>query len=188
VPDDNIADIPTDVSVYYDAIPQEAFDDDDAPDKEEGEGAVESDCPVFMTGYDESEADCQDCADTTPDEFEACKEAVTTKAKAKAKKKGKGKPSKDAGKRTRYGHMPGSMAGCIDDMVFDGNTKEAMAETLVKEFGRDKDKATAKVTGHLAVLVSNKGVTIKEKKDGVLKAKEKYSEGYDKDNTVPASK
>ncbi len=211
------AEIPTAVSEYYDGIPQEAFDDDDgdddtpekAPEKEapedvddapedeeaeenEAEEEVEevsSDCPSFLSGCDDKEPDCQECKTDLPDEYNACKKATDAKAKKKGKKKDKAKSGKkNAGKRSRYGHMPSSMAGFVDDMVYEGTTKEDMVAVLVKKFKRTKEKAQSKVNSHLNTLTSKKGITIKEKKDGVFKAKEKYAEGLDKNNTVVASK
>lgn len=200
---EDVTDIPEAVSLYYDEIPQEAFDDSDTgdnseegvddtePEKEEEttEGGVESDCPAFLTGCDDNEPDCQECATDTPEEYEACKEATTVKATKKKAKKEKTKAAKKgAGKRSRYGHMPGSMAGCIDDMVYEGATKEAIGKALMKKFKRSKERATSKVNSHLLTLANKKGITIKEKKDGSVKAKEKYAEGFNKDNTASGMK
>ncbi|RLI66858.1 MAG: hypothetical protein DRO67_00345 [Candidatus Asgardarchaeum californiense] len=193
VEDKDVKNIPAEVSAYYDAIPQEAFDDDDntvtqsdskgepVEEQEEQEEVVESDCPSFLTGCDDTEPDCQECKKDMPDEYSACKKATEAKASKKSKKKSKG--TKNAGKRTRYGHMPNSMAGFIDDMVWKGHTKDEMVQVLMKEFGRSEDKAKGKVNSHLNTLINKKGITITEKKGDVLKAKQKYADGYDKSNT-----
>lgn len=158
-------------------------------EKEEEIPEVTSDCPSFLTGCDDKEPDCQECKKDTVDEYNACKKATDANAKVKKEKKTKAKKGKkNAGKRTRYGHMPSSMAGFIDDMVYEGATKEDMVKVLVSKFKRTKEKAQSKVNSHLGTLATKKGITIKEKKDGGFKAKEKYAEGLDKNNTVVASK
>ncbi len=202
IPDKQMKDIPKDVSIYYDAIPQEAFDDDadsgGAPETPEDkevkevevakEDEVTSSCPVFKKGWDDNEPDCKECKEDTNDEYEACKKAVKAKGKTKKAKKDKAKVSKkNAGKRTRYGHMPGSMSGRIDDLVQEGHTKEDMVSILMKEFKRKKPQATGKVTAHLKRLVTKLSIEVTEKKDGVLKAKQKYAETFNKDNTVSGS-
>lgn len=244
IADDATADIPEVVADFYEAIPQEVYDDDkdngvaadekrpaDTPKKSKGKkgktkdtpeekaekaekaadatdadtdadtdkGAgsdtdtvVESECPTFKTGWDDKEEDCVECANEFPAEYDACKAAVTAKAKTPKKGKGKAKakdgaapkPKKAAGKRTCYGHMIGSMAGCIDEMVAAGTTKEDMVKTLeAPPFNRDKVKAAAKIAGHILVLVNQKGITIEEDKKGVIKGNEQYTEGQTAENT-----
>lgn len=218
--------------VYYEAVPQEFFDDDadngvkadqkrpidtpkvsDPPVETEPKGEVPeevepepedepinpkvtSDCPTFRTGWDPKEEDCVACALDFPEEHDTCKLEVE-RAAAKPKKKGKKKAGKKkadgtpaprpAGKRTRYGHMPTSMAGHIDDMVYEGKTKGQMVDHLVANFERTKEKANAKASSHLLTLGGKKGITITDIGDGVLKATEEYTAGQDASNTVPSS-
>lgn len=169
------------------------FDADlEAAQEASTEAIVESECPTFKKGWDPNEADCQECATDYPDEYAYCEKAskeakgATTKTGKKAgKKKVEGAATtekKAPGKRSRYGHMPTSMAGRIDNMVYAGGTKESMVKTLMTEFKRDEAKATNKLNSHLLCLLNQKGITIKET-DGVLKAVEEFTTGQNAENT-----
>lgn len=212
IPDDKMADIPADVSTYYAELPQEVFDDAPLPEAEgveegsdagaieggedtgegtttegeEGGDEISSDCPVFGTGHDEDEADCQTCGKDTKAEYDAC--VVASKAAKKKAKKGKAKDGAKkapSGKRTCYGHMPGSMSGHIDGMVSAGASKADIIKSLTEEpFKREEAKAGSKLTAHLKRLTTKLGIEISEKKDGSLKATPKYAEGRNAENTV----
>jgi len=148
-------------------------DDADAPD---------SDCPTFLTGWDDGEDDCQECKKEYKDEYTACKKATKKAAKADAKKKPAG--NKAPGKRTRYGHVLGSMNEDVDNMLWKGAKREAIVAVLVKTHKREERLAVNKVSGHIAHLKNNRGITVTENKKGILKADKEFSKGYDKDNTV----
>jgi exosome complex component RRP41 len=180
------------VEESVDEEPEEDVDEEPEEDVNEeevegGEGAEEevtSECPVFKEGWNDEEEDCQDCSKETPDEYEACKKEVKAKAKAKKTRKKKTAPkAENEGKRSRYGHMPTSMAARIDDLVYQGGTREEIVKCIAKEFDRDEKRAASKVNSHIRTLITRKGITITDNDKGV-KAKEKYAEGYTKENTV----
>jgi len=194
----SIDEIPDDVKEFYDALPQKVFDDadpdeednteevdlDEEDNTEEAASEVESDCPTFGTGWNPKEKDCKACKKDTPDEYKECK-TLTKEAKKKAKKKSKKSGRKGRkGTRTRYGHMPGMMAGAIDDLVYEGNTVADMIKFLMDKFDKTEAQAKNKVTAHISYLEKNKGITIKKNKKGVLKAKEAYADGFGPENTV----
>jgi hypothetical protein len=168
-------------------VEEDVEEDVDEEEVEGGEGAEEevtSECPVFKEGWNDEEEDCQDCSKETPDEYEACKKEVKAKAKAKKTRKKKTAPkAENEGKRSRYGHMPTSMAARIDDLVYQGGTREEIVKCIAKEFDRDEKRAASKVNSHIRTLITRKGITITDNDKGV-KAKEKYAEGYTKENTV----
>ena len=208
-----VKDIPEDVRSFYDDLPQEVFDDSDdsTEEVEEKEAEVEeevekedeveveaeeeaeveeedskvdevsSDCPTFKSGWDKEEKDCQDCEDEYPEEYKVCKKA--TKAKKKAEKE-KGGSKKPKGKRTRYGHVTGSMNEDIDNMLWKGAKRAAIVKVLMKKHGRSERLAGNKVTGHIAHLKANRSVVVTENDKGVLKADKEFAPSFNKDNTT----
>ena len=158
---------------------------------------IESDCPAFGEGWDPSEHDCKMCAKEMTEEHDECKRLVLNaqakekeKAAKRAKKNG-GKPTNGnkivhKGKRTRYGHMPKTMSGCIDDLVHEGRTIEEITRVLVERFDRDEDKARRKARSHIRHLVNKVGITVTvDDETGVIQAEEEYAEGYSSGNTMP---
>jgi len=69
--------------------------------------------------------------------------------------------------KDEFGNVKGTMSGKVNEMLVAGNTKEAIAKTLSKDFDRDVKKTMGKVNGHIKYL-KEKGYKITEK-DGVYK-------------------
>ena len=204
-----VKDIPEEVRSFYDDLSQGVFDDsEDTPEEVEEEAEVEkeveeeaevekevegeveeskddvtSDCPTFKTGWDKEEKDCQDCEEEYPEEYKVCKKATKDKKK-EDKDKEKGGTKKAKGKRTRYGHVAGSMNEDIDNMLWKGAKRPAIVKVLIKKHGRSDRLAGNKVTGHIAHLKANRGVVVTEDKKGVLKADKEFAPGYNKENTI----
>jgi chemotaxis protein histidine kinase CheA len=161
---------------------EEVEESEEVEETEEEE--VESDCPTFATGWNPKEKDCKACKKDTPEEYKTCK-TLSKKAKKKAKKKTKkGTRKGRKGTRTRYGHMPGMMAGAIDDMVYEGTTADDMIKFLMKNFDKTEAQAKNKVAAHISYLEKKVGISIKKNKKGVLKAKEEFAQGFNAETTV----
>lgn len=144
---------------------------------------VESDCPGFLTSCNDEEENCQDCAKQFVKEYTACKDACQAKAKAEAKAS---KRTTTPGKKTRYGHSLNTMTGQIDDLLWAGKTKEAIATAVAKRFDRTPAKAASCLRGHLKRMIRLAVITLEEREDGVLKAENEYAEGFTKENTEKA--
>ena len=158
---------------------------EDEVDPTEG---IESECPVFGKGWDDSEEDCKECKTDFPKEYEACKTVCTTTKKDKKTKKDKIKTSrKQKGKRSRYGQMPKSQVAFVDDMLWEGKTFDKMIAFIVKKFKRDEKVATARVVGHTARLVKEGIITLEKRDDDVQKATNEFAEGFNADNTIDAN-
>jgi len=53
-----------------------------------------------------------------------------------------------------YGNVKGTMSSAINEMIDKGSKEEAIVDKLVKDFGRTKEKAAAKVKSHKGYLES----------------------------------
>ena len=158
---------------------------EDEVDPTEG---IESECPVFGKGWDDSEEDCQECKTDFPKEYEACKTVCTKAKEDKGAKKDKIKTSrKQKGKRSRYGQMPKSQVAFVDDMLWEGNTVKDMVAFLVKTFKRDEKVASGRVTSHIARLVKEGIITLEKRDDDIQKAANEFAEGFNADNTIDAN-
>ena len=86
------------------------------------------------------------------------------KDKPKKDKPKKDKPKKEGPKLSVFGHRLDTMASTLDDAFAKGASYEAAADAAGCKVGRAKD--------HLAHLKRDKGLKIREIKDGVFKAVE----------------
>lgn len=144
----------------------------------------ESDCPTFAAkgvGYIEGEKDCQACLEDFPDEAAACKLIVDSRSASQPA--AQSKPKAGAKKRSRYGHMVGSMSGDIDDMVFIGMNIKDMAVALAEKHGKTEKAAQAKIRGHVGYLPAARGITVTDK-EGFLSCSTEYAEGFNAENTT----
>jgi desulfoferrodoxin (superoxide reductase-like protein) len=144
------------------------------PGGSDDEGTEEL-CQAYGTAYEPSDVECTECV-----EAGKCEE-LTVKAKTviltKPPKEKKEKPVKEAKEKkekvevekSRYGHKVGSMAAVLDDLMWKGSTMEEMVDTLVKDFGKPEEQATAKIRAHYASLTKKRDVPV-DRKDGVYKA------------------
>lgn len=131
-----------------------------------GEGDEE--CPVFGQEFDPSAPECTECA-----RAEECA-PLTQAAKqpeAKPKKTAKEKPTKETQTKGRYGARLGTMTSTLDDLLWEGTTKDGAAAILMKKYGRTEVLAARKFSAHVAYLKKEKGLTITIT-DGVYKASE----------------
>jgi len=120
-------------------------------------------------------------APKAPKEPKAPKAPKEPKA-PKAPKEPKPPKEKVVTKRSRYGHIVGSMSGDIDQMVFQGAHIDVIAKVLAERHGRELSAARAKTRGHVNHLIQNKGVTVTEV-EGILKAQVEFGKGLDATNT-----
>jgi len=183
LPDKELKKLPKEVKKFYDELPQTVFDD--APQKGAAEPAgeatpgVESKCPTFGD-HNPAEEDCIACANDFPEENAACIAATEQNKKAG---KGKGKKSKGSGtskprtaKKSRYGHIPGTMAGDIDDLLYLGGNIEDFTKIIASRHDRTEGKARAKIRAHAGYLVKLRGLKI-EDKEGYMKCDTEFLKG-----------
>lgn len=187
IPEAKTKKIPGEVSKFYNRLGDEVFSEVDAANAETAavakkEEEVTSDCPVFKKGHDPKQKDCIDCKENTPLEYKVCKKAVG-ELKEKGAAKAKATVARTDGKKTRYGHAPGSMGGDIDDMVWKGSTKEKLINMLVDRHGRDTAKAEAKLKGHLQWLKADRGITVTVT-EGKYQADKEFADGFTAENTT----
>ena len=98
---------------------------------------VKSECPAFGRGWDPDVDNCMSCGEDTPDEFEACKNAV--KQKIKKGDRGMSKKGQKEGKVTntkKVKKIKGTKVGTGEGKV--SSAKET-AEELYKKYNKDKD-------------------------------------------------
>jgi len=100
----------------------------------------------------------------------AAAEATTKEAAAEQTEPAE-KPTTAAEKltRSRYGHLLNTMSAAVDDLVWEGTTKEAAAKALAEKFNKDEKATASKFASHVAHLRKKKGVDVVET-DGVFKA------------------
>ncbi len=149
--------------------------------KAKADPVSESDCPGFGTTFNADEENCQDCEKSFPDEYKNCSDlcAKVEKKKSTAKKR-------TSSKKTRYGHSLDTMTGVIDDLLWEGNTKEDISKAVAERFDRTPAKAGACLRGHLKRMLRLGVITLEERDDDVLKAENEYAEGFSEDNTEEA--
>jgi hypothetical protein len=80
------------------------------------------------------------------------------------------KPKAPTAQRGRFGHLVGSMANALDDLLAKGTTREAAVAVLMRDFGRDAAHARTKFVGHVRYLPVHRGVAVSVSKDGTYKA------------------
>lgn len=109
----------------------------------------------------------------------------------KAKKERKPRTPKDPNappkekvlrKRSRYGHIVGSMSGDIDNAVWQGGHIDVLTAWLANRHNRELSAARSKIRGHVNHLVQNKAVVVTEV-EGVLKAQLEFAPGFTAENT-----
>lgn len=105
-------------------------------------------------------------------------EKVSEKKNGKSNEKAQTRVTKAAKKEadlSRYGHRANSMAGRIDDLLWEGTTLDDAVKMLVKEFKRTPEKAKSKFLGHVKYLPRIKKISVKidKEKDFYKSDKEK---------------
>jgi hypothetical protein len=191
--------LPEDIRIFYDALPDEAFQqipedaelttgsiDELPPGVDEdadlqAQGSVTSECPNFKTKHTPEEADCRMCLQDFPEEFAACAAAA---AAVKVSTAPANRKASTAGSRfrTRYGHAVGSMSGDIDDMLFVGMPLVDMAKKIAKTHDRTIEKAQSKVRAHIVHLTKDLKLPVTDV-NGYLSCSTEYTTGFSAENT-----
>ena len=185
--EDDAKALPKKVKTFYNSLPEDVFEDEDAAEEEEVEEADDDEDEVEDDDDDEVEDEVEEADDDEVGEEEE-EEAPAPKAKAKAKKEPKAKaakkekapakpkaPKKPAAEKSVFGHNGGSMAATVDELLTQkGGVTEAEAiKVIMKRHGRNEAKAKNAFNCHCNYLPKAKGVEVKfnEKKETYSAAK-----------------
>ena len=154
-----------------DSDDDESDDDDDEEEEKpkKGKGKKDEKKSDKKPAKKSAKDDDDDEDDDEDDEKPKGKKPAKKDEKKSDKKGGRGVPGgPNANKpKTQWGHLVGSQAGDIDELLESGETLTKMSKKLAKKAGKDEDWAKKRIESHVKHLEKDKGLTIKfsEKND-----------------------
>ncbi len=183
IPENLLLSIPDDVRVFYTMLPDAVFEDFGKEVTDENStstsNTVESSCKAFLFGWNPDEYDCQNCKVMFPREYTLCKDAVGMALIDRIE----AYSMPTTGNKSRYGSKSGTMAACIDDLLWYGGQVMDIEDYLMNSFGKPRPSVHSSLLNRIRKL-HEKGVTV-IKTNTYLKATTEYAEGLNSENTIP---